>query len=840
MAVNLSPYGGVGAQFLDNSGNVLTGGKIFTYGAGTTTPQATYTTSAGNVFHANPIILDASGRVPAGGEIWLTDGSAYKFILRDSNDVLIATYDNINGINSNFVNFTNEQEIQTATAGQTVFNLTTVTYSPGTNSLSVFVDGVNQYGPGAQYAYLETDADTVTFVNGLHIGALVKFTTSQLNSSGSVDAQQVSYNPPFVDAVATNVEAKLSEIISVLDFGADPTGVSDCTVPFQNAIDAVLANNGGSIYIPRGTYSFPDYSSFLDPGLGNIKFFGDGYNASIISYYEGTTTTNFNGLFFNIASSTTKGNVIFEDLQFLGTLDNGSRAGRFDKTPVFLDYYKNVTFNRCKFYNIAAIAMDIHFGFSFTCSNSYFENIAGDAVRTRDVSNNVVTDNIIIRNGDDAIAIHTSDILNLDYPRQGILVEGNFIYNGGTIDILGGRVVNICNNFIQFGNVAGIVFGIVGSEGVTPERDINISNNTILDLLYFTGTFTPSAAAGIAVVAETPRGATSTNGFIPGTYDTTANEWIYPWNYDYTDVTDTANPVALTAGVVISNNIVRRSKPAVAAFSDYNYGTRLWQGISYDPAVTDADLRIVTGIAMYSGGFNGVNISGNIFGYSDRGITLPTVSFTNQLINFSIENNIFTDIINNGVQMGEASPGGFTQAIKIDGNIFNLDVYRQNANSNLDGTYIASGPAVPCAVNTGAASGIDLTNNIVQNVCLAFNAFGSNYISNNTLVCEPIANAIGFSATNKGIGTIEYAGAQFRYQITYSDPTQANYGEIINQQASTGSSNPTTGYYVQGAFVQNINPAIVSNRTIIGWARLTTGSGNVLSTDWAQCIVETV
>jgi hypothetical protein len=45
---------------------------------------------------------------------------------------------------------------------------------------------------------------------------------------------------------------------------------------------------------------------------------------------------------------------------------------------------------------------------------------------------------------------------------------------------------------------------------------------------------------------------------------------------------------------------------------------------------------------------------------------------------------------------------------------------------------------------------------------------------------------------------------------------------------------------VQGAFVQNINPAIVSNRTIIGWARLTTGSGNVLSTDWAQCIVETV
>ncbi len=81
----------------------------------------------------------------------MTDGLIYKFVLKDSNDVTIATYDNISGINSNFVAFVNQQEIVTATAGQTVFNLG-ISYQPGTNSLSVFVDGVNQYGPGAQYA----------------------------------------------------------------------------------------------------------------------------------------------------------------------------------------------------------------------------------------------------------------------------------------------------------------------------------------------------------------------------------------------------------------------------------------------------------------------------------------------------------------------------------------------------------------------------------------------------------------------------------------------------------------------------------------------------------------
>lgn len=256
MAVNLSPYGGVGAQFLDNAGNVLTGGKIFTYAGGTTTPQPTYTSSNGGTPHSNPIILDASGRVP-GGEIWLTDGLVYKFILRDANDVLIATYDGVSGINSNFVAFTNQQEIQTATAGQTVFNLATMSYQPGTNSLSVFVDGVNQYGPGAQYAYLETDSDTVTFVNGLHVGAEVKFTTSQLNSSvSSTNAFQVSYTPPFTGAVGTNVGDKLAQTVSVKDFGAVGDGVAN-DVAAVNAALAYANSASGSITIlfPNGTYN---------------------------------------------------------------------------------------------------------------------------------------------------------------------------------------------------------------------------------------------------------------------------------------------------------------------------------------------------------------------------------------------------------------------------------------------------------------------------------------------------------------------------------------------------------------------------------------------------------
>ena len=125
MAVNLSPFAGVGAQLFDNNGNVLAGGKIYSYAAGTNTPATVYTSSSGTIAHLNPIILDASGRVP-GGEIWLTDGISYKFVVQDASANLIATYDNLSGINSNFVAYTAQQEIQTATAGQTLFTLTTI------------------------------------------------------------------------------------------------------------------------------------------------------------------------------------------------------------------------------------------------------------------------------------------------------------------------------------------------------------------------------------------------------------------------------------------------------------------------------------------------------------------------------------------------------------------------------------------------------------------------------------------------------------------------------------------------------------------------------------------
>ena len=106
LAIILNGYQSFLANGLPNNG-----GFIYTYGAGTTTPTATYTTNTGATPNANPIALGADGRPPQ--EIWVTDGTSYKFVITDSALVTVSTYDNINwtfalkGINTDITSLQN-------------------------------------------------------------------------------------------------------------------------------------------------------------------------------------------------------------------------------------------------------------------------------------------------------------------------------------------------------------------------------------------------------------------------------------------------------------------------------------------------------------------------------------------------------------------------------------------------------------------------------------------------------------------------------------------------------------------------------------------------------------
>jgi len=132
----------------------------------------------------------------------------------------------------------NEQAF-VATAGQTVFNLTSFTYTPGINSLQVYVNGLKQV---LGEAYTETSTTSFTFVSGLNDGAIVEALGGAALAQ-SISALNVSYNEGGTGAVNTTVQAKLQETVSVMDFGAS-TSSSDNTSAIQAALTYVASVNG--------------------------------------------------------------------------------------------------------------------------------------------------------------------------------------------------------------------------------------------------------------------------------------------------------------------------------------------------------------------------------------------------------------------------------------------------------------------------------------------------------------------------------------------------------------------------------------------------------------------
>ena len=282
MSVNLSPLAGAGAQFFTDSGTPLTGGLLYTYSAGTTTPATTYTTNLGTVANSNPVVLDAGGRVPY--EIWLTAGVVYKFVLKSSVGTTIGTWDNLRGVNDpdgqNFY-----ADTFTTTAGQTAFTLTT---SPGTvNALTVSLDGaVLVAGATADFTWTGT---TLTLTMPAYAGQSLRVAYSGSLSSSSVpagsvtnvsvaagagvDSDKLAYQSTATGSVSRTVEAKLGDVVSVKDFGAVGDGATDDTAAIQAAITYAQTLSGCTVYFVPGTYKI---SATLTVTASNVLLLGSG------------------------------------------------------------------------------------------------------------------------------------------------------------------------------------------------------------------------------------------------------------------------------------------------------------------------------------------------------------------------------------------------------------------------------------------------------------------------------------------------------------------------------------------------------------------------------------
>jgi hypothetical protein len=233
------------AQFFYADGTPLVGGKVYTYSAGTTTPQVSYTDYTGLTPNENPVILDSRGEA----NIWLGELS-YKFRLTDENDVEIWTVDYVTAPLTS---------VSPVLSG----NVTISTDSIGP-ALKV-----TQIGTGnAIVVQDETDPDTTPFVvtntGSVGIGTTVPATKLAVNGTISTDtiAEYTSAAGVTIDGVVVKDSAIAGDYLRIaaktvqatttgtsVTFNSIPNWVRRVTVMFNG----VSTDNTSPLLVKLGT-----------------------------------------------------------------------------------------------------------------------------------------------------------------------------------------------------------------------------------------------------------------------------------------------------------------------------------------------------------------------------------------------------------------------------------------------------------------------------------------------------------------------------------------------------------------------------------------------------------
>jgi hypothetical protein len=228
---------------LDNNGLPLSGGMIYWYLAGTTTPVIVYSESSGSVANTNPVILNTRGEPIQ--PIWLPTGSTYKAVLNDSLGNLIRTVDNISGVN----------DTTTPVISEWVLYAGAATYISGT-SFSVTGDATATFDNNRRVKATVSGTDRYGTVNGAPVYAMGVTTVTLTLDSGVLDSSLATVYYGFLDPAHPSF---------------DTTGVNNNTKAGVQSQTWVAFTTGGT----SGTYTLtpnPAITAYAAGQRFNVTF----------------------------------------------------------------------------------------------------------------------------------------------------------------------------------------------------------------------------------------------------------------------------------------------------------------------------------------------------------------------------------------------------------------------------------------------------------------------------------------------------------------------------------------------------------------------------------------
>ena len=392
-------------------------------------------------------------------------------------------------------------------------------------------------------------------------------------ANGTTTGDAINYGQliavPFLQngtgAVATTVQTKLKETVSVKDFGAVGNGVADDTTAMQNAVNAVAAAGGGAVYFPAGTYN----GYILIDSVNDITLYGDGKGVSTI-YRPLQTATDASVI--NIKGKTaTVSNILIKDLTIKSSTTTGTYYDAFgisynrDTTEcTYLGY--NISVINCEVSTIRSAGIVLRNVINAYVGNCYVHDTGLDGIQLS-AKNGIVENCYVEYTGDDCIAVHGPIGSSAYTPSY--KVTNNFCgYQtaGRGIASAGGRDAVISGNTIRGWNNAGIalIHDEAYPEGdYTPVRFI-IANNHVLDR-------SSSGTTNGGISIQSP----STDFTFP------ANNWVdYPSRTLLSTTTYPASHIKIIGNYIGSSEYTGKTVNSITYYAP-DYGYRNTAGVAY-------------------------------------------------------------------------------------------------------------------------------------------------------------------------------------------------------------------------------------------------------------------
>jgi hypothetical protein len=437
---NIVPY--IFPQFLDDNGDPLAGGLLYHYAAGMVdTDKDVYYYSTGTTKFAQPIVLDAGGRIP-GGAMWLSSG-AYKFVLTDSEGTqigdiidnvtgagvgegtisIVETIDDLKALDEGITDIVFIEGYYAANDGGGGYFYWDST-SSGTDDggaiilpdtapsegrwLRIFDDDINVYAFGATgngttddspffvtaNAYADTNNKQLLINAGTYLWSSDPSLTVPLRFNQNAVLLWTSLNPVIQPIIEENDNSQHFDIdiddepifntgITVRPqwFGAVADGTTDDTIAVSNAGNAI-PDGGGTLLIPstEESYLVGSDTGYVITAKSNMYIKGSG-EKSLFTFADSATSDGIIGH----TPATALTNIRIENIAM-----NGNKAENSAGTGIFLDcnggYIRNCKIDDFYDYGIRSTCINFTIENNMLSANKIFIQ---EAEKVRILNNNI-------------------------------------------------------------------------------------------------------------------------------------------------------------------------------------------------------------------------------------------------------------------------------------------------------------------------------------------------------------------------------------------------------------------------------------------------------------------